>query len=261
MSKHGASESEFGNVLGEHIGTLKTASEKVEIGICIFSLLATAGLWRIGYIGAGVVPFVMMGSAGLLYMISKAIGGAWKICDQGVEIRSFNGNESFIYEDVKSIVAKLTHHYRNHVYIATKAELTLGFDKAVEFELKSDFSNGTSRQQTVQTLIRRCSEGVERRLFADLQERGEVHWTQLVYLTQNGLKIADGQSDRVVSFEQIEEIKMADNKLKIWKVGDTLPFLVIPNDAKNFIPLFGLFRKLTESSQKISEQAAGILIA
>ena len=99
---------------------------------------------------------------------------------------------------------------------------------------------------------------------AELKAAGEVLWTGNVYITRDGLKIVDealkidgvAPPPRIIPFADIGNLQMKDNQLKICMSGDALPFLVLPNDATNFIPLLALFTKLTTVSHDIKESAA-----
>ena len=244
------------NGLGPKIGTLRTASELVEIGICVASLLVWAGLWRAGVVVPSMVIVGSISTVVVLFLFSKALGGAWHIYDQGVAIRHLGRSLTFSFTELTSIVAKQTAYYQKRVYVGTKMELTLTMARRPELTFKTDYRKDTEKERIAQTLVRRCSEGVQQRLFADLQQRGEIYWTQNVYLTPNGLKITDASAEpRLIPFDDVEELKMADNALKIWRAGDALPILQMSNDAKNFVPLFGLFQNLTASSHAISQQA------
>ena len=58
-------------------------------------------------------------------------------------------------------------------------------------------------------------------------------------------------ASRLIPYREISQWKVVDNELKIWKVGDALPCLVLGNDTPNFAPLMGLFERLCGATRNI----------
>lgn len=236
--------------LGQPMGLLKSTSEKKQVAIIIVSLMLWGGLWQTGIIG-GFVMIVGCATTMIgLYVASLNFGDSLQVFDRGLELRQNGKTAVFAYEEVTSIAAKHTHHHLNNAYVATKAELTFRTeDRFSDLTYQCDYRRNDSKEPLIQMALERCSEAVQLRLLTKLNSDGEVPWTDNIYLTQDGLKIVDSvAAPRIIPFGDIEELKMKDNQLNIWKRGDAMPFMVMSNDATNFVPLLGLFRKLTTVS-------------
>ncbi len=238
--------------LGQQLGRLKSTSETKQMAIVAVSLLGWGALWQLGIIN-GFTFFVgnLSTIIGIYLLLLNFAGDALYLFERGLELRVKGKSTVFGFEEITSIAAKHTHHYMRHTYVATKAELTFEVEgRFTNFGFQCDYRRNDSKEQLIELVLQQCSEAVQHRLLAKLQAEGEVLWTDNVYLTESGVKIVDAtEVSRLVPFGDIEEMKMRDNQLNIWKRGDAMPFMVLSNEATNFVPLLGLFRKLTTYSR------------
>ena len=244
--------------LGEQIGLLKSTSETKQVAIIVVSLLSWGFIWQLQMIGSFVLIFGCLATMIGLYLLSLNFGDSLHIFKQGLELRQNGKTVVFAFDEVTSFSAKHTHHCLRHTYVATKSQLTFQLEDGLAvFGFECDYRRNDSKEQLIQLVLEQCSGAVQLRLLAKLTADGEVLWTDNVYLAQGGLKIVDTvAAPRIIPFADIEELQMKDNQLKIWKSGDAMPFMVLPNDTSNFVPLLGLFRKLTAFSHEINGSEA-----
>ena len=239
---------------GQQLGLLRSISETKQLGIIALSVLLWGGLWQFHVIEGFVFVFGCVATMLGLYSIALRFGDSLQVFEQGLKLQSNSRAIAFAYDEITSISAKRTDHYMKHTYIATKAELKFELqDRFTEFRFECDYRRNGAKERLVYLALEKCSEAVQVRLVEKLNAQGEILWTENVYLPKSGLKIVDPSGvTRVIPFAEIEEQKMDDNQLKIWKRNDAMPFLTLSNKAPNFVPASDLFRKITESSGQIN---------
>ena len=244
--------------LGDPLGCLKSTSETKQIAVIAISLLCWGATWQLGVInGLTFVAGNVLTIVGVYFVLLNFFGDATYVCEYGLELQSNGRRNAFRFEAITSVAAKHKHHYmqRNFVrtYVGSKAELSFELEnRFTTFTFTCDYRRNDSKEKLIDLILQQSSEAVQHRLLAILKSEGELAWTNHVFLTENGVKIVDATDvSRLVPFTDIEDMKMQDNQLKIWKRGDSLPFMVLSNEATNFVPLLGLFRRLTTCSHDL----------
>ena len=251
MASTGTENHEYGKLLGE----LRSASQKVQIAICLVGLGPFALLWLAGEIGPLVMVAGVLVTIGLGYVVSTRLPMLRSIAhvhENGITLDVRGKKSSFDYASLAGISCKHTHHVNKYGYIGTIFE----WEFELEGKIKSSQYQGEYHQQkktaeTVSLAEQKCSEGVEKRLLNQLKADGELAWRHDVFLTHAGLEIVDGPNvePREIRFDEIEDWKIKDNELKIFRRGDALPCFRLSNDSRNFIPMYGLFEKIAKRIQ------------
>ena len=257
-------EQDFGELLGQSNST----SEEVQITVCLLTLLGFGILWFqdvatpfVLVIGCLVACFVVHRITLSLDFLRSTLG----VHQKGVHLSLRGKRFSFPYDAVTSIASKHTHHYLNHRYVGSKAEI--GFEIESLFRplrYECDFSRGKASEQVVTLVTEMCGKAVQKRLSSKLQREGELPWPSSLYpnlcLTPEGLRLGEsGSQPRVIHYEDIDAWKLEDEDLKIWKKSDAMPCLVISKHTPNFIPLYGLFESICQYARNTdlpSENAA-----
>jgi hypothetical protein len=178
------------------------------------------------------------------------------VYENGLEITVHGKSIAFCYDQLTAITAKYTHHKMNHQYIGTKARLECLIEgRFSPCVYEGDFRRGTHAESVLAAAIAACCQAIERRLLAELERAGAVHWRDNVWLTADGIQLKDRAGDanksRLISYREIGEWKIADNQLKVWRTSDGLPCFVIGNETENFGPLYGLFESLCRGTRSI----------
>lgn len=248
MASTGTENHEYGQLLGE----LRSASQKVQIAVCLAGSVPFAFLWLAGDMSPLVMIVCVFAAIGLGHVLSTRLPmlrSIARIYENGISLDVRGKKTSFDYAALSGISCKHTHHMSKYGYVGTVFE----WDFELEGKIKSIHYQGEYHQQkktaeTVSIAQQKSSEGVEKRLLNQLKADGELAWRYDVFLTHSGLKIIDGPNvePREIRFDEIEDWTIKDNELKIFRRGDALPCFRLSNDTRNFIPMYGLFEKIAK---------------
>ena len=244
---------------GEQLARLKSVPEKIQTGIVVGSLALAGYLWFQGSVSPMIIVCAAIIVPIILYAIALRFGSELKIYESGFEINS-QGNQHLVdYGELESIASKITHHYMNNSYVASKAEFTFGLGAGKEdLEFECDFNRKGSKTDVFNYLTNRCSEAIQERLIDKIKTDGFVEWTPNVHLSEDGFHILKPGASvpMVIPFHEIEEMTIVENELKVWKKGDlVLPFFIIKNDTPNFIPMYDFFQSLCESAKRLEAKS------
>jgi len=246
--------------LGQHVGQLKSVTERLELGLILVGLAIGGLLWHFSDLSRFLVPQVSIGCILALYfglLRHPFFNSVCDIYERGMSIKSRDKHDVFPFQSVLSMRSTHTHHKMNHAYVATKFELEMMVELPTRnVKYQCDYSKDGNRAQTIGRLLERISGAVTARLWNELKQSQELPWRNDISLTLQGIKLDAGQDyARLVPFTEIEEFCVRDNELKIWRQGDAMPFVVLKNDSLNFSAMYGLFSDMLAQTKRITESA------
>lgn len=242
--------------MGDKIGELRSTSEATQFGIICVSLALWGFLWMQHVVGSWLAILGAAATMFALHVLSLRMGSVLEVFEDGFTISDDGEPFAIAYDDLKSVAAKSTHHNVRGMYAGSRAVLT--FERAQGrpwFRYECDYRRGDSNETLIEQLVARCSEAIQVRLLDEMKTQGTVRWTDEVSMSAQGflLQRPGASAPLVVPFAEIEEVKVADNELRLWKQGDAVvPFYTQRNDTPNFIPLYDLFCNLCRSARQIA---------
>jgi hypothetical protein len=247
--------------LGQRLGHQKSLPESIQLAIGVVALVIFAALWQLHWMS---IPVLMAGTLGCTIAVFLSAHRIPALCisltiyEHGLETMVHGTFNTFTYDKVNSMAAKLTDRLINGEYARTKAHFEFFVDGRLKpYIYEFEFRYGDSRAKLFEQLSEKCRQAIQRRLLAELEREGAVHWRDNASLTAEGIRLTDSVSaSRLISYHDIVDWKINCNDLKIWKSGDALPCLVMGIDAPNFEPLFHLFESLIGATRNIDSTCA-----
>ncbi|MCA9213281.1 MAG: hypothetical protein KDB27_09465 [Planctomycetales bacterium] len=259
--------SQYGQLLGE----LRSAPQNVQKVICAIACVPFVFMWMSGMLGSVAMVACTVGSLLIGHFVSRRLPmlcSTAQVYESGLKLNVRGKESAFDYDSLTCISSKHTHHFMRQNYIGTIFEWQFDIDgkfKPVSYQGEFHMEKDTAR--LVSLAEQKVSEGIEKRLLAQLKKDGELEWRPGVLMTHNGLKLVDGPNikPREILFVEIEQWEIKDNELKVFRTGEALPCLCISNDSRNFIPMYGLFEKIAtrirsdENAKTVRLQSVPIL--
>jgi hypothetical protein len=257
--------------LGELIGTVKAVSEGKQIAIVVAAILLQTPLWFVdGFPAIAIIPIVGAIVLGAYFAMRKIpyFRSFMHVHSNGIELEAKGQGKQFLYESIESFCCKQTDHKQNGGYIGSKMDFTFDLSHP-DFQQRysCDFRIGSATHSLIDGVIARISEGVQTRLCAELESKGEIVWTNGVSLTMEGLKREDArfENGQTVRFEEIDEWRVEDNQLKVFKKDSAFPCFMFGNDTRNFIPMLAQFSTMLAyfkaADEKVSQEEQEQVIA
>ena len=250
MQNSESTTSELGNSLGQ----LKSTTEglqKIVCGIAVMGGIASGFASGAGDVGsvAILIPVTLL-LAGVIYFAAKRIkrfSDHLELFEHGLQLTLHGKSHRFRFSDVEQFRISETHHVINGGYAGTRANIEIALEGQLR-PIKCDFECHQAKPtgQLISQVNQRLANAVRDRLSVQLERDGQLRWSPNVYLTMDGLKIADdpGSPDREIAMEQIDRWEAAGNQLRFWKQDEGMPFLVMPIDVPNVNAIGELFASL-----------------
>jgi hypothetical protein len=246
---------------GQQLGSTVSIPPYIQAASVFGPLVLFATLWTLNVAPVLVLIGGTCGLAFALCMIARripALCSSLTIYENGLEMVVQGKPSAFAYDQLNCLAAKYTHHKVNHNYIGTRARIEFFVDgRFTPYIYDGEFRRDKRGDLLIPLAIEKCSQAIQHRLLAELEQKGVVAWRDNVSLTVDGIMLTDSESTaRLIPYRNIVDWKIVDNDLKIWKAGDALPCLVLANDTPNFGPLFGLFKSLASATRNIDPTCA-----
>jgi hypothetical protein len=241
--------------LGRFLGNTNSVPESLQITLAGGAMVLFLVLLWLDVASVFVlIPGTVIGSLALYFIAFRipALRISLVVYEHGLESVVHGQSRSFAYDELSAISARFTDHLVNRQYIGTRARIELFVDgRASSHVHECEFRRGYHGERVVVLAIERCSREVERKLLAQLERDGTLHWRDDVALTPDGLLLVEESASRLIPYDQIGGWKVDEGELQIFKNGNGLPFFVMKNDTINFTPLFGLFQSLCQAIRNI----------
>lgn len=248
--------------LGQNLGQQKSVPGYVQLSISVVALVIFAALWQLHWVS---IPVLMAGTlggtVGVFFIAPRipALSTSLTIYENGLETMVHGTFNAFAYDKLSRMATpQLTDRFVNGQYARTNAQFQFFVDGRLKpYVYEFEFRYGDSTAKLFELLTDKCSQAIQRRLLAELEREGAVHWRDNASLTAEGIRLTDSVSaSRLIPYHDIVDWKINCNDLKIWKSGDALPCLVMGIDAPNFEPLFHLFESLIDATRNIDSTCA-----
>src|SRR5262245_1309248 len=241
--------------LGQRLGGKRSVPDYIQLGICVVALLLFAALWQLHVVSIPTLMFSTLAGTVAVFVGAHyipALCSTITIYEHGLETTVRGKSAVFGYDKINCMTAELTHRLINGEYARTMAKLEFFVDGRLSpYKYECDFRRGEHGEALFALVLENCSQAIQRRLLAELERQGAVRWRDNISLTPDGILLADAtNASRLIPYRELAEWKLHCNDLKIWKVGDALPCLVIGNETPNFGPLFRLFESLCKATRK-----------
>jgi hypothetical protein len=174
--------------------------------------------------------------------------------EKGVSLRTWHGDRGLLFEE---IVTFQFNPFR-HVHVFTTAPvLRLRFSPAPGSGLKSIAFIGKLATQSagMESLRKRVSEFVARRIARRLSEDHSAPWTRMLTLEEKGvcwraLVWTPIIRPRFVPYEEIGEMKITDGVFNLFRRGKFLSAITMPVGEVNFFPGLNVLQKILQEKRK-----------
>jgi hypothetical protein len=246
--------------MGDKIGQLRAASETTQLAIIFGSIGLWGLLWATGLVGPLLTLVGMFLTITGFYSLTLLLGSKLEVFEEGFSIPDEAKPYPIGYDELKSISVTHSDHMLRGRYVGTRAKFNFGRERGKPwFRYECEYRRGDAKEKLLEELIRRCSTAIQTKLQNEMNERGVVHWTDEVSMSSQGflLQRSGAAAPLVVAFDQIADVQIRDNELRIWKRGDAVvPFCTLKNDTRNFVPLYDLLCNFCSTARKRSETPA-----
>lgn len=247
--------------MGDKLGQVRSTSEVTQLAIILGASAVWGVLWGTGLVGPILSLIGLFLTIVGLHGLTLLMGSLLEVFEDGFSISDDGKPYPIGYDELKSIAARTTDHFMNGGYVGSRAEITFERRQGRPwFRYECDYRRGGAKEKLLQELIRRCSEAIQATLLDEMKQQGVVRWTDEVSMSSQGFLLQRPGADAplVVPFDEIEDVQVRDNELRIWKQGDAVvPFYTQQNDTRNFIPLYDLFCSLCKTARKLSDKTSG----
>ena len=181
---------DFGPLLGE----LKSTSERVQVIICLAGLVPFGTLWFLGIASTPVLFVGMFGTIVIGHLVSLRLPflrSHAHVHENGMELNIRGKEYAFEYNSLTCISSKHIEHVTKYGYVGTRFEWSFEIDGSFQHIFyEGECHRAKQTAETVALAEKKCSEGVERRLLAELKQQGELEWRKNVFLTPTGYESA-----------------------------------------------------------------------
>ena len=179
-----------------------------------------------------------------------------RIYQQGIEIAISGKRHTIPFATVSEVTTKITHVYmRNGNYLGSQIDLQLKVDekyRVIQWSL--EYRKGGRQERLLNAVLSNLASSVGERLKSELLEKGRLDWTANAHLTSDGLMIEDPFTHRFIHYEDIEECRLEESTLRIFRTSDVLPVFECRYDCPNASAYLYLLQLLSRSARKISTE-------
>ncbi len=177
--------------------------------------------------------------------------------ENGVSLRTWHGDRGLLFEEIVTFQFDAFHYI---FLFPTGTALRLRFSPAPRSGLKSlaFIGNFATQSAGMESLRKRVSEFVARRIALKLSEDLSAPWTRMLTLEEKGvcwraLVWTPIIRPRLVPYEEIGEMKIADGVFYLFRHGTIWPAITMPVGEVNFFPGLNVLDKILQEKRKGQE--------
>lgn len=263
--------------LGEPVAKIQSTSERFQLGVLAVVVGGSLLIQRVccGPVSGGVLLATAVGATLVSLLVCFVAKKLWRlgtqvtVCSDGMQIMKPDESNEFLFDHVTEFTVQQTDHYGTingvsnptnverggYIYVGGRAVFEIGLTERLSpLRLDLEYHKSKASHATVQLIIQRLSESVERRLARDIDTGADVPLADGVSLTRYGFRLVDPQfgTERRIPFEEMGSWKRQDKELVFFSDSGT-PFLRLPLTTTNLVPAMALVGRLCDQSARMNE--------